>query len=336
MDGGYTNATTAGSTRGHNFDKTLQFSSESIFGIPVIGQAFKWSLSLGHSYQTSRTWSKSITEAHGFSIGNSTSFSLSVGETDSLAKPAYASGYCGSWFIVPVFGVTCGRGARGDLKEGVHAGGNRTQRCELDPKTSVFDHCSTYGFRDVTNERDTMKYKWVFVLRDCEHGWVLPGEWQHPLFRNSFDLVSYAQYHLARFGFQATVSPPPRPKPEDDAWTSDLIHSSGPFTRTIGPDDYNLEVCGRGKYCVRHRLTDGNCYNFPRGYLGEKSVHLVSARTSPGACCVLFSRPECFGLPQMITGDVGDLAAVGYDGLAHSVVCGIDEYCNPARREQWA
>ncbi|KAK3320196.1 hypothetical protein B0T19DRAFT_468426 [Cercophora scortea] len=336
MDGGGSNSTTTGHKIGNSYSNAINWSIASkpeiawiSWGSLTIGQSFT------HAYDTGRSWSTSINEAHGFSIGNSTSWSLSVSETDGLVKPAYASNYCGSWFIVPVLGATCGRGARGDLTTKARgAGGRGSQQCALHPKTASFHHCSAYGYKDVAKEKDTIKYKWVFVLRDCENGWVLPGEWQHPLFRNSFTLQDYGNYHLARFGFAPSENF--RRKPEDDAWTSELIHSAGTFTKTIGPDDYNLEVCGRGKYCVRHRLTDGNCYNFPRGYLGEKSVHLVSAKTSPGTCCVLFSRPECFGLPQMVTGDIDDLAAVGYEGLAHSVVCGVDEYCNPARREHWA
>lgn len=50
---------------------------------------------------------------------------------------------------------------------------------------------------------------------------------------------------------------------------------------------------------------------------------------TPGTCCVLFSRHECHGLPQVIKGDIPDFSAVGFEGLAHSVICNVDEYCNP-------
>jgi len=56
-------------------------------------------------------------------------------------------------------------------------------------------------------------------------------------------------------------------------------------------------------------------------------------QTGPGKCCVLFSKSECFGRPQKITGAVPDLALLDYSNTAHSVVCNVPQYCNEGAYE---
>ena len=139
----------------------------------------------------------------------------------------------------------------------------------------------------------------------------------------------------------------------EEPWASLLAHNE--FTHTLGPDDYTIEVCGRGRYCARHDLAPGRCCTslsflrslflgkysrrllidtFPRGHSGHRMANYVSAATSPGNCCVLFSRLECHGLAQVVKGNISDLKRVGFSGLPHSVVCNVNEFCNPAVQDK--
>ncbi|KAK3367508.1 hypothetical protein B0H63DRAFT_455602 [Podospora didyma] len=264
------------------------------------------------------------TRGYSFSVNNGTTYSVSIGETDGRAKPSWAAEYCGAWFVVPIIGLTCGRGASGTLTRA----SDGTTHCALDPATASFQHCFNYTFWDPTAPSSkSTKHKLIFVLKDCEKGYILPGEWQNKAFAESFDPETYLNSHVARFGWASS-------KEQIDGEGYTPRGSNAKFTKTIGPEDHNLEVCGRGKYCVRHKLPDGHCHNFLRGFAGSKPVHLVSAKTTPGNCCVLFSRHECYGLPQVVKGDIPNLGAVGYLGQPHSVVCNVAEYCDPNRMDR--
>jgi hypothetical protein len=194
--------------------------------------------------------------------------------------------------------------------------------CALEPGFASFEQCFDYTFEHPT-QPEASRYTQVFVLKDCAGGFILPGEWQHPVFANSFGIQAFATNHVRRLGMSNTSTG--RGRLSEDNWN----YWVRKFTKTIGPDDFTVEVCGRGKYCARHKLEDNKCYTFPRGYSGAKSVHIVSAKTSPGNCCVLFSRPECYGLAQVLKGTIDDFSAVGYEGMAHSVMCNVGAYCHP-------
>ncbi|KAK0610538.1 hypothetical protein B0T17DRAFT_544870 [Bombardia bombarda] len=295
----------------------------------IIGsQNFGMSKGTTQTVTQGSSWARNVGKSKGININNSTSFSIAVSETDNVQKPEYAKDYCGSWFAVPVIGLTCGMGAHGTLtRDPVR----RETRCTLDPEDASFGHCFPYHYSD-RSQPDLIKHKPVFVLRDCEDGFILPGEWQHPIFAQSFSPKAYVADHIRRFSFfnlKGTDA-----KPRDDQWIAEGRASNFTFTKTLGPEDHDIEICGRGKYCARHKLTDGNCYNIPRGYAGSKTAHIVSAKTTPGSCCVLFSRPECHGLAQVVKGDIPNLGTVGFAGQAHSMVCNIDEYCNPNRQDE--
>ncbi|KAM7184029.1 hypothetical protein V8F20_012390 [Naviculisporaceae sp. PSN 640] len=282
------------------------------------------------TFSKSRTeaWSRTVTDTKTWSVNNSTTFSINIAESESWSRPGWSNNYCGNWFAVPIVGISCGRGAMG--REAI----NREERlsaCFLrDPEHDVFSHCFSYTFAD-TREQDMTKYRMAFVLRDCETGTVLPGEWQHAFFRESFHPEIYTRQHIERYGYNNLPSGWPE-KPDDAAWVRELHgQATLPFSRTLGPEDHTIKVCGPQGYCVRHKLTDGNCYTFPRGHQGQKSVNIVSAATTPGNCCTLFSRAECHGSAQNVRGtlDEAQLLAVGYRSQAHSVVCNVDQYCNP-------
>jgi hypothetical protein len=95
----------------------------------------------------------------------------------------------------------------------------------------------------------------VFVLRDCAEGFILPGEWQHPAFANSFGIKAFATNHVRRFGMSNNHRG--RGKLSEATWNYEMANRT--FTKTIGPSDYTVEVCGRGKYCARHKLEDNTC-----------------------------------------------------------------------------
>ncbi|KAK0611042.1 hypothetical protein B0T14DRAFT_317906 [Immersiella caudata] len=256
------------------------------------------------------------------SYGNSrgVTYKVSFSSSKGFSKPAYASQYCGSWVALPIMGVDCGRATIGTLTRSAES-----EHCALDPKLASFEQCFDYTFED-PSQPEASRYRQVFVLKDCAEGFILPGEWQHPAFRNSFGIKAFATNHVRRIGLSKDHTG--RGRLDNEAWNYE--NSSHELTKTIGPDDHTVEVCGRGGYCARHKLEDDTCYTFPRGYIGTKSVHIVSATTTPGNCCVLFSRPECFGLPQVVKGAINDFSPMGYEGMAHSVMCNVAAYCSPA------
>ncbi len=85
--------------------------------------------------------------------------------------------------------------------------------CLLEPKTASFGHCFDYTFKDPRREGETRHSK-VFVLRDCEYGFILPGEWQHPHFGHSFSPESYSKNHIQRFSWNNFAAT--RKKPVDN------------------------------------------------------------------------------------------------------------------------
>ena len=287
----------------------------------------KYTTSQARDRSLRRDYARVISRTRGFKSSRGMTYTIKITRSEQWARPSYSTGYCGAWFAVPIMGLDCGRGASGQLDR-VPGG----LQCSLDSETSSFGQCFEYTFIDPERPKDS-RYKAIFVLKDCEEGFVLPGEWQHPAFANSFGVTSFVDHHVARYGLSDASTARFKQLPQDHT----LYHQSKPaYTRTLGPTDeknYTIEVCGRGKYCARHKLEDNYCYTLPRGWLGEKSAHVVSTKTTPGNCCVLFSRPECYGLPQVVNGSIDNLAAVGYEGLAHSVMCNVDEYCNPRRAE---
>lgn len=215
----------------------------------------KWDSTFSRS--RTQAWSRTIKESKTFGILNQTTFSVNIAETDTLTKPAYASNYCGSWFAVPVVGILCGRGAYGEL---VINEARQESACALKNQyESSFSHCFYYTFRD-WREQDMTKYRMAFVLRDCEHGFILPGEWQPAAFRNSFAPEVYHRQHIDRYGYSNLPSNWPK-KPDDAAWVQES-QQNPTFRKTIGPEDHTIKVCGPGGYCVRYKLTDGNCCMF--------------------------------------------------------------------------
>jgi len=103
----------------------------------------------------------------------------------------------------------------------------------------------------------------IFVLRDCTDGFILPGEWQHPAFANSFGVKAFATNHVSRFG--ASNKHVGRAKLPDETWSYQTGNRD--FTKNIGPaDNFTIEVCGRGKYCAKHKLEDNTCCKLPFPY----------------------------------------------------------------------
>jgi len=287
---------------------------------------FEWSV--GTDYKWTRGWAKELSNSYtlGFSRSQTSSTSFSLSET--MTKGAYAKKYCGAWYAVPYVGVACGRGARGTP--------DNEGWCNLYKEEAAFDFCFQSFIPDPLTE---VKSKSIFVLKDCEHNYILPGEWQHPAFGQSMSVGDVTETHVARWGL---INSKKRQRPmRNEKWergeTLELTTEWGPR------DDYTLRMGLRDKYFVNYKLRDGECFDFPRNYVqggtlddqevATKSVDLDSAETTEGNCCVLFSRHECFGLPQVVNGKLGDLEIVGFKGQPHSVVCNVPEYCDPARAE---
>lgn len=233
------------------------------FAVPSIVEV-KSTLSLSSSMTDTLTrtrtqsWSRTITETKTFGTTNSTNYGFTIQESDTLTKPSYASGYCGSWFAVPIYGISCGRGAMGKLIQN-----NKTESayCALDDQeTATFSHCFSYNIADQT-EKDKIKFRWSFILRDCRFGYILPGEYQPFEFQNSFAPNVYTVQHIERYGYNNLPRKAAK-KPEDDQWNHAGPGNNGTFAKEIGPDDYTIKVCSPGDYCVRHKLTDGNCRMF--------------------------------------------------------------------------
>lgn len=298
------------------------------FAVPSIIEV-KASLSLSSSYSDSFTktrtqsWSRTITETKTFGVTNTTTFAVNIQEADSLTKPTYATNYCGSWFAVPIVGISCGRGAAGKLIQS-----NKTEEayCALyRQEEASFSHCFSYTFKD-QKEQDMTKYRWAFVLRDCRFGQILPGEWQPLAFQHSFAPQIYTAQHIERYGYSNLPRNSPN-KPEDDNWNHNGIPSNA-FTKDLGPIEHTIKVCSPEGYCVRHKLTDGNCHNLPRGRTGVQAVQIESASTTPGNCCTLFSRHECHGQAQNVVGNITSFHEVGFHRQAHSIICNVKEYCD--------
>lgn len=135
----------------------------------------------------------------------------------------------------------------------------RTERCALKHEEASVDHCFEWTLKEARRP-DNTRSKIIFAVKDCTGGFLLPGEFQHSIFGNSFSPSTLIEDHIKRFGF---LGPPPTylgPKPIDDAWTvKDHNFVMQAKNKVIGPADGNLEICGRGGYCVRHKLTDRNC-----------------------------------------------------------------------------
>ncbi|KAK0648889.1 hypothetical protein B0T16DRAFT_325442 [Cercophora newfieldiana] len=271
-------------------------------------------------------FSKTSSRERSYGTSRNVAYRVTITSNERFTKPDYAANYCGSWFAVPIMGVDCGRASIGTLvKEGPRT------HCAMGGELSSFEQCFDYTFEDPARP-EASRYKMIFVLRDCAEGFILPGEWQHPAFANSFGIKAFANNHIRRFGMANQHSG--RGRLPEETWN--YASEKSQFTKTLGPSNYTVEVCGRGKYCARHKLEDNTCYTFPRGYSGVKSAHIVSANTSPGNCCVLFSRPECFGLAQVLKGAVDDFSSVGFEGMAHSVMCNVSEYCDADRIDVFA
>ncbi|KAK4452170.1 hypothetical protein QBC34DRAFT_273797, partial [Podospora aff. communis PSN243] len=265
-----------------------------------------------------RNFAKDSARERSYGNSHGVSYKVSISDSTTIEKPEYAKEYCGSWFAVPTMGMECGRATIGKL--------NRTAEgefCTLKEEYASFEQCFDYTWKD-EKRPEASRYDQTFVLKDCAEGFILPGEWQHPAFANSFGVKAFATNHVRRFGLSNTHTG--RGRLSEEGWA---YNGTPKFTRTIGPEDFTVELCGRGKYCARHKVDDNTCYTLPRGYSGVKSAHVVSARTSPGNCCVLFSRPECHGLAQLLKGAVDDFSSVGYEGMAHSFICNVGAYCNP-------
>lgn len=148
-----------------------------------------------------------------------------------------------------------------------------TTKCEIDMEWGAFDTCVSYLFQQ-PNIHEATRAKMAFVLKDCEHGWILPGEFQDPAYAASISSFSEFEIdHLDRYGSKNL--PSTKKKPRDAEWV-ELRRglSSLNFTKEIGPEDYNFKYCSRGQYCVRHRLSDGNCCK------SWRKILIVSCRNS--------------------------------------------------------
>ncbi|KAK5659223.1 hypothetical protein OQA88_1314 [Cercophora sp. LCS_1] len=325
---------------GHSLGKRMNLPL--VFGALGATSALLSGLQFGVGVEKSRSkkvvwdrikeYSETATDSKAYALRNSTTYQVTIQRTEGLSRPDYSKYYCGSWYAVPMIGMDCGRLSTGELWINQ---ASRESHCIVHDE-SQSGHCFDYTFASEKEGREGESlHEMQFVLKDCDKGFILPGEWQPPAFRHSFGVAQYVGHHVARYGthkFQKRDSD--RDVPEDDAWIQERFdYGDNKFTKTIGPTDYTIEVCGRGGYCARHRLTNGRCYTFPRGYVGPRTAHIVSARTSEDNCCVMFSKPECYGLPQMIRGNIRDLDAVGYEGLTSSVVCNVPEYCDYNRVE---
>ncbi|KAK0669173.1 hypothetical protein QBC41DRAFT_356019 [Cercophora samala] len=279
-----------------------------------------------------RSWESSVSTSQTYGIKRSRSKSMSYSTSGSWSKEVWANEYCGSWFAVPLLGMSCGRAAMGELVK--NPSNNHTQ-CHID-KFGSFDVCASYGFEHEMIPDDP-RTRTVFVLRDCKRGFLLPGEWQQHEFAYSTisSMPEYYKDHISRWGIRNLDN-----KPEDDDWVfqRQMDQNLANFTKTIGVTDYNFKYCGEGEYCVQLKLTENRCYDIPRGYVSvpdesAKSAHVVSATVMPGHCCMLFSRHQCLGQAQRLMPGYTDLADVGYEGLTHSVVCDTSEYCRQQTRD---
>ncbi|KAK4675511.1 hypothetical protein QC764_504857 [Podospora pseudoanserina] len=304
-------------------------------GVPIMGKAgvdmtSGYTHSDGQRFEQSRKrsvdWESNVKSSQSYGITRTRQRSLSYSTTGSWSKDVWANDYCGSWFAVPLLGMSCGRAAMGDL---VKNSLNNHTRCNLD-KFGSFDVCASYGFKHETVP-DESRTRTVFVLRDCKRGFILPGEWQQHEFAYSTisSMPEYYRDHISRWGIRNLDE-----KPEDDEWVfqRQMDQKLHKFTKTIGVTDYNFKYCGEGEYCVQLKLTKDRCYDIPRGYVSmpdesPKSAHVVSATVMPGHCCVLFSRHQCLGQAQRLLPGDTKLEEVAYEGLAHSVVCNVSDYC---------
>ncbi|KAM7191889.1 hypothetical protein V8F33_008613 [Rhypophila sp. PSN 637] len=335
----YVDAVAKTNTSTHNNDATVSMGLNFDLGIATSENAalerpsrFKFVPALKNLWDATYTkqqqqqWSRAVKEEQSWSVVNQTRFEVVVTESFSESRPAWSNSFCGSWFVVPIVGISCGRGTNGRLAVNKAL---RETKCFIEnPEVDVFSHCFAYTFKDDKQE-DLTKYRDVFVLRDCADDFILPGEWQEPAFRHSFSPEVYTRQHIERYGYSNLPLNSPD-KPDDASWADD-IYGPVPFTKEIGPDLHTLKYCGKGGYCVKHKLTDNNCYNFPRGYSGIKSVDVQEVETTGDNCCTLFSRAECHGQAQNVRGKLTSkmLAAAGFLSQAHSVVCNVNEYCDP-------
>ena len=238
----------------------------------------KASLSLGSSltdsFTQSRTksWSRTITETKTYGVQNTTSFAVNIQKSETMTRPAYSQEYCGSWFAVPIIGISCGRGAAGKPIQS-----NKTEEayCALyEQETASFSNCFMYTYAD-PNEEGRTKSRWAFVLRDCRMGHILPGEWQPYAFQTSIDPYFYVTQHVERYGYSNPRDGAPK-KPEDDEWNHAGLPDKNAYTKTLGPVDHTIKVCSPGGYCVRHKLTDGNCrmFSFPLSLIHSSPPHI--------------------------------------------------------------
>lgn len=214
----------------------------------------KWDATFSRS--RTQAWSRTVTESKTYGVMNQTTFAVNIAESDSMTRPGWSSNYCGSWFAIPIVGISCGRGVKGRLAL------NKIQRqsaCVLqDPNRDVFSHCFSYTFNDF-REQDMTKYRMAFVLRDCHWGFILPGEWQPVSFQHSFSPEIYTRQHIERYGYSNLPSDWPE-KVDDAKWVLDGLPAK--FTKTLGPEDHTIKLCSPGGWCVRHKLTDNNCRMF--------------------------------------------------------------------------
>ncbi|KAK4180956.1 hypothetical protein QBC36DRAFT_228513 [Triangularia setosa] len=341
---GWTNAWTT--KHGFNFGLGLRGGLEGggdlkPFGVPIkatLGADAHMGYTFSDDYTKQKvrslgvSWDSTITSTQEYGVTRSRSKSVSYASGGSWSKQPWADEYCGSWYAVPLLGMSCGRAAMGELVKNPE---NGHTTCKIG-KTGSFDVCTSYGMK---HERipDDPRTRTVFTLRDCKEKFILPGEWQQQEFAYSIsNTQDYYLDHISRWGIRNLEH-----KPEDDEWVfqRQMDQKLKNFTKTIGAADYNFKYCGRGEYCVQLKLTKNRCYDIPRGYVdpngGGKSAHVVSATVMPGHCCTLFARHQCLGQPQRLMPGDTNLADVGYLGLAHSVVCDTSEYCKPQKGDRY-
>ncbi|KAK4162347.1 hypothetical protein QBC43DRAFT_266452 [Cladorrhinum sp. PSN259] len=332
----HSRSNTWSASRGWDLKLGLEYSFDPLFF--NFGNSARFTSNFGYSLSSTRkkddsktlahSWSNNVDESHSWGITRTRSSQVGLGQGGSFSKPPFQSDYCGGWYAVPIVGISCGRAASGRLRKAA----NGTTACVLDRKRSGFDTCVDYLFEQ-PNLPATTRAEIVFVVRDCTSNIILPGEFQEAAFADSISsLVEFERDNLLRYGHGDVF---PR-NPMDAEWVQARRELSElDFKKEIGPEDYNFRYCGREEYCVRHKLSAGSCYDIPRNYVSEvQSVMLVSASVKPGSCCVLFSRHQCQGVPQVVKGNITDFSAVEYSGMAHSVVCEVPEYCNTDYREE--
>ncbi|KAK4201723.1 hypothetical protein QBC40DRAFT_338908 [Triangularia verruculosa] len=302
-------------------------------GVPVkanVGMDMSAGYKYSNTYSNSKSkalgksWNSGVSATHSYGVSRSRSKSVGYSTGGSWQKEGWAKEYCGSWYAVPLLGMSCGRAAIGELMTNPD---NGHTKCMIG-KAGALDVCTSYGFEHELIPDDP-RTRTVFVLRDCEKGGILPGEWQQSEFAYSIsNMTDYYADHITRWGIRNLV-----PKEQNDRWVfqRQMDQKLFNFTKTIGVDDYNFKYCGANNFCVQLKLTKDSCYDIPRGHVEEssgKSAHVVSATVQPGHCCTLFSRHQCLGQAQRIMpGGQVNLADVMYEGLAHSVVCDTSEYC---------